>query len=239
LKLIGVDLAWGERNPDALAAITITGNSATWLPPFFTHGDLALLAAVDQIAGDAPAHLAVDGPIICPNPTGSRPVDKLTHKLFHRQHAGCHPANLALTPRPPRVGRLFADAGYALAWDPALPRLAYEVYPHPALVRFLHLDRILRYKRGPVASRRAEFTKLQTFVRDRSLTEGITLSPEVADLLARPWTKPTEDLTDAMVCALIAHHHWKHAGARTQILGDKETGFLVLPIENRESKIEN
>ncbi len=229
MTLIGIDLAWGEKNPDAIAPIRITGGKAAWLPPILTHGDAALLAAVEDLAGDTPAHLAIDGPIICPNPSGSRPVDKLTHKHFHRQHAGCHPANLTLTPRPPLVGRLLSKAGFALDWDPDLPRLAYEVYPHPALVRFLNLDRILRYKRGPVAHRRAEFSKLQSFVRDKSSAEKITLPPPVAELLHRPWTKPNEDLTDALVCALIAHHHWRHRGLLTQILGDKDTGFLLIP----------
>ncbi len=239
MHLIGIDLAWGEKNPDALATITVTNGNATWHPPTFAQGDAALLTTIAAITGNAPAHLAIDAPIICVNPTGSRPVDKLTHQHFRRQHAGCHPANLALTPRPPRIGALLAAAGYPLDWNPALPRLAYEVYPHPALVRFLDLPRILGYKRSPVANRRTEFKKLQTFVRQKSTEHQITTPPEVGELLERPWTKPTEDLTDAMVCALIAHHHWIHQGKKTEILGDRGTGFLLVPRVNEKLEVRN
>ena len=31
------------------------------------------------------------------------------------------------------------------------------------------------------------------------------------------------------VCALIAYHHWRHQGQQTQIIGDVQSGFLVLP----------
>jgi predicted RNase H-like nuclease len=39
-----------------------------------------------------------------------------------------------------------------------------EVYPHPAMIRWFGLERILKYKRGTVAERRREFRRYQSLL---------------------------------------------------------------------------
>ena len=51
----------------------------------------------------------------------------------------------------------------------------------------------------------------------------------LAEVLSAPWTKPAEDRLDALLCALVGYHHWKHDGARSEVLGDLATGFIVVP----------
>lgn len=232
MQIVGIDLAWGERNGDGLCLIRANPRRAVAAEVDYTQGDEALLAWLREHLDDGPVLVTVDAPIVCPNLTGTRPVDRLTHRRFHRQHAACHPANLTKCPRPPRIARLLAKAGFVVGWDlAAAPRLVAEVYPHPAMVRLFNLDRIIKYKKGPVVHRRREFRRYQRLLV-RCLADRfprLELGDPVAALLRAPWSKPVEDRLDALFCALIGYHHWRHRGRRSEVLGDLETGFILLP----------
>ena len=233
MLLVGVDLAWGERNRDGVCLIEAAGSSgpASVVESRWTLGDRSLVDWLEASATDAPCLVAVDAPLVCPNREGSRPVDRLTHRLFGRQHAGCHPSNARLCARPLRIARELRSRGFALGWDTAVPRLAMEVYPHPAMVRWFDLPRILKYKRGTVAERRQEFRRYQSLLRSTLEVRfpEVDPGPVGVGLLEAEPSKEAEDRLDAFFCALIALHHWRHQGGQSQILGDARTGFLVLP----------
>lgn len=231
--VVGVDLAWGERNRDGLCLLRTTGHSAEICLTALTAGDEALLGWLDQhVLRQSRALLAIDAPIVCPNATGARLVDRETHRLFGRFHAGCHPANSIKCPRPARVLARLGGQGYEAGWDmDRHVRLAAEVYPHPAMVRLFGLRRIIKYKRGSVAEKAAEFARLQRLLRSClgwQFSE-VVLAPEVSALLELPWSKPVEDRTDALFCALVGYHHLRHSGLETQVLGDLKSGFLLVP----------
>jgi len=178
--------------------------------------------------------VTVDAPIVCPNRTGTRPVDRLTHRMFHREHAACHPANLMRCPRPPRVARILQRNGFRVGWETlAGGRWVAEVYPHPAMVRMFGLPRIIKYKKGSVAERRKEFQRLQGLMRKlmKRRFPGLKLNQETRSLLRQKWSKPVEDRTDALFCALIGMWHWMHRGKRSEVIGDRKTGFILLPEE--------
>ena len=166
---------------------------------------------------------------------GARPVDARTHVRFGKFHAGCHPANATKCPRPPRVAAKFVERGFRLGWEglrqPPSPRLIAEVYPHPAMVRLFGLSERIRYKRGRVAERTREFRRLQRLLRLclREHFPKLQLDTVTEALLRARWTKNVEDQTDAFFCALIGYWHWVHAGARTEVLGDFATGFILIP----------
>ncbi len=254
--LAGVDLAWGEKNGDGVCLIAYrpadAGRpaSARILAHRHVRGDEALLATLREgpeqagfgVEARVRRFFAFDAPLVCLNATGRRPVDGLVSAAFREQHAGCYPVNLRLAPRPLRIAARLVTDGFALT--PALPtagmpRVAAEVFPHPALVRWLGLDRIIEYKRKasrPRAHSDAEFARLQ-----RSLAAlGTTHFPflerhaDTARLLAAPWSKPVEDQLDAWVCALIALWHIHHAGCRSEVFGDTETGFVLVPAEGAD-----
>jgi predicted RNase H-like nuclease len=98
-------------------------------------------------------------------------------------------------------------------------------------VRWFGLDRTIKYKRGPVAARRREFARLQRLLR-AWLTKhvpALARDPATVALLRRRWTKDIEDTTDALLCALVGWQ-WAVRGPRSlEILGDRRTGFIVLP----------
>jgi predicted RNase H-like nuclease len=99
------------------------------------------------------------------------------------------------------------------------------------MVRLFRLPRIIKYKKGPVAARRLEFRRLQRLIAALLATEFpfLALDADTPALLAAPWTKPVEDRTDALFCALIALWHVHYAGTRSEIIGDLATGFILLP----------
>lgn len=237
MLLIGIDLAWGDRKPDGVCVISASGRTARVEHLFYPQGDDQLLTTIRSVLGDSGnALLTIDAPIVCPNRTGTRPVDRLTHRMFHREHAACHPANSTKCPRPPRVLRKLRRLGATAGWDPA-PKgiVAAEVYPHPAMVRLFRIGRIVKYKKGTVAERKKEFRRLQRLLGE-SLERDfpyLERDPATRALLRRPWSKQIEDLTDALFCALIGLWHWKHRGRRSEVIGDVRTGFILLPAERR------
>ena len=239
--MVGLDVAWGERNGDGVCLLAATDRGARVLETAHIFGDAALLAwlAARLPPAPAPAMLLFDAPLLCPNATGSRPVDRLTHTLFGRFHAGAHPANAARCPRPLRLAALVgSELGFTVGWQhPRTARLAVETFPHPAMVRWLALSRIVKYKRGPVAARRGEFARLQSLLRAclRTRFPELAETPALRETLAATWTKPAEDRLDALVCALIGYHHWRHDGAQTEVIGDDQTGFILLPAADADS----
>lgn len=236
--VVGLDLAWGERNGDGVCLLKAEGTHAWVVESAHVFGDAALLAWLEaRVPRDAPALLCLDAPVVCPNVAGSRPVDRLAQRMFARFHAGPHPANQARCGRVLRVvellrARLGCEVGWELRGEGT--RLLIEVFPHPALVRMLGLPRIVRYKRKP--GRSAEFCRGE-FARLQNLLRGwlADACPELGDLsalaalLSAPLDKPAEDRLDALVCALVGYWHWRHAGRRSEVLGDPETGFILLP----------
>lgn len=230
----GIDLAWGSRNPDGICFFSchsLDAKEPDLLELGVSRGDETLFVCIDRhVSAHDRSLLCVDAPLVCPNPTGSRPVDRLTQSLFHRQHAGCHPTNRGLCLRPLAVMERLRETGFSAGWDWAMSgRLACEIYPHPAIVRWFGLSRIVKYKRGTVLERSREFQRLQILLKKRLREEAPILARDqrVRELLAAKWSKPVEDATDALIAAMIGLQHVRGGG--TEVLGDLDTGFILLP----------
>jgi len=236
--LIGVDLAWGEKKHDGVCFLEWNGRVGSVLGYGYPQGDHELMKLIrERGQGFRSVFVTVDAPIVCPNQTGTRPVDRLTHRLFHREHAACHPANSTKCPRPPRLARLMRKAGFQVGWVPQKGRKTVaEVYPHPAMVRMFGLSRIVKYKKGRVAERRREFRRLQDLLC-RCLKKKfpwLAIGVQTKSLLTQKWSKAVEDQTDALFCALIGLWHWRHQGRKSEVIGDLKTGFILLPEKNRK-----
>ncbi len=227
---VGIDLAWGEHNPDGICVFEQQQQKAQVKSIELTHGDDALLALLASIPTPAPMVVAVDAPLVCNNPTGSRPVDRLTHTVFGKWKCGCHPANTKLVQRPQRLLKKINALGLITAWSGS--RYVMEVYPHPAIVAWLHLDQRIPYKRGKVTERRREFARLQQLILKfwPRLFPALSCDEQSRHLLTQPWTKNIEDQTDALLCALMAYWHHLHQGRQSAVIGDLQSGFIVVPV---------
>ncbi|MEC9051732.1 MAG: DUF429 domain-containing protein, partial [Actinomycetota bacterium] len=144
MNFIGVDLAWGDRNPTGLAVLDRDGRL---VHVSAVRSDDEIVAALTPYAGDE-CLVAVDAPLVVVNPTGNRPAEALLNRDFATFDAGAHPSN---TGKPefrgqPRGARIAGRLGLDMNPRSGRRRRAIEVYPHPATVVLFRLGRTLKYK---------------------------------------------------------------------------------------------
>jgi predicted RNase H-like nuclease len=240
VRFVGVDLAWGGRNPSGLAVLSPEG---TVVAEGHAVGDreLAAFVAAHDRRG---AVLALDAPLVVTNPAGTRRAcEAELQRRYGRLGAGPLPSNLALLAGRVRAMELVAGSPRPYLTVPREPRRAtgwwaIEVFPHPAIVELGGLARALRYKKGPPAERRQGLRALGELLGGlAAATPPLRLDP--GGLLARELRrleqrrgralKAVEDLADAHVCAYVALWWWWHGRAWSLVAGDDADGAIVVP----------
>jgi len=234
---MGIDLAWGNRNPSGLAILRWQEDVLQEVTP------AQLLTTDEQICQAIAAQdnggtlvIAIDAPLVVPNFSGERPVEGEMRRRFARFHAACHPANRQLLGDPPRGERLCTllaqRLGVQVMPAPAQRqycRVAFEVYPHAAMVRLFDLPRVLQYKARPgrsLAYRREQMLRYIELLGHLPhpplrLPDWLYHVPETASGLKR-----FEDKVDALFCAWLAARAWMHGG---EVVGEGSTGTIWLP----------
>jgi predicted RNase H-like nuclease len=233
MRFLGIDFGWQGR-PSGVASLGWDGRVLTLraLDRLQTAGEV--LEWIAREAGRHGAMIAVDAPTIIVNPTGRRPAEAEAQRKFARFHAGCHPANLErpFAAHTVAFGRSLEAMGFAHACliEPRRAgRYQIEVHPHSAAVRLFALDRIVKYKKGTVAQRAAELERFRGLLlhflpRLRPAVAGLTLPAATAPL------KDAEDRFDALLAAYTGAHWWYWGTERNEVLGDGETGYIVVPL---------
>ncbi|HWJ65566.1 MAG TPA: DUF429 domain-containing protein [Nocardioides sp.] len=240
MHYVGIDLAWGERNPTGLAVLDADGR--------LVHVSAA--QTDDQVAAALSSYVegaclvAIDAPLIVRNPTGNRPAEAALNKDFARFDAGAHPSN---TSKPElgeqtRGARIVARLGLDMNPRSGRARRAIEVYPHPATVALFRLGRTLKYKNKPGRSLeqlRAALVGLLDHVEGLAsadpplVTKGedgawLALRTAVETAERKSELRVVEDQVDAVVCAYVAlfRDRWPD---RVTTYGDFDTGYIVTP----------
>ncbi|MBN3926009.1 DUF429 domain-containing protein [Nostoc sp. NMS4] len=241
MKFIGIDLGWRSQ-PSGLCCLEWIDGQLQLLDLDRKDAIADILAWIDRsVKPDEPAIIAVDAPTLIPNATGSRLPDKLSHKYFGKYHAGCYPANqnLPFAERTINFGLELESRGFAHAptIEPQkLSRYQIEVFPHPAIVNLFNLERILKYKKGRLNERRLELTKLQNYLLDILPSLSPPLPPlrlcgsfpsEIPTTGAT--LKAVEDKLDSLICAYVAAYWWYWGEKRNLVLGDRTTGYIIIP----------
>jgi len=231
MHFVGVDLAWGDRQPTGLAVLD---EDAHLLHVSTVRTDEEIRTALTPYV-EGPCLVAIDAPLIVTNPTGSRPAEQALSKDFRRFEAGTHPSNtgkpeFANGTRGARICKMFG-----LDMDPrsGRKRRAIEVYPHPATVVLFGLGKTLKYKdkRGrDLDGLRSELLLLMDYV-ERLVTTDRTwreLRARVETATRKVDLRQVEDQVDAVVCAYVAlfAERWPE---RTTTYGDFEQGYIVTP----------
>ncbi|AGY57245.1 DUF429 domain-containing protein [Gloeobacter kilaueensis] len=241
---LGIDFGW-QSQPSGLAALHFTGDKTLQLAcPLECRSEPSdILGWVEAVVGEADAIVAVDAPTLIPNATGMRVPDREAHRLFGKYHAGCYPANLGrpYAQRTLDLGLQLEAHGFVHAdrLTPRQPgRYQIEVFPHPAIVELFGLDRIIKYKKGPLADRIRELGRY----RELMLTVLPHLAPPVVNLELPPVPasgtalKALEDRLDGLLCAYVAAHWWYWGLERNRVLGSRSDGYIVVPqLHNLES----
>lgn len=241
MRFIGIDFGWRSQ-PSGLCCLEWQDKALQLVDLDRKEAIADIFTWVDtKVEPHAPAIVAVDAPTIIPNATGTRLPDKLTHKYFGKYHAGCYPANqsLAFAQRTINFGLELEARGFVHApqIEPQkLGRYQIEVFPHPAIVHLFNLNCILKYKKGRLSDRRLELIKLHQHI----LTTLPTLFPSLCSLCLCgsfpqeiPSTtaalKALEDKLDSLICAYVAAYWWYWGTERNLVLGDRTTGYIVVP----------
>ncbi|CCH64760.1 hypothetical protein RINTHM_2840 [Richelia intracellularis HM01] len=249
MKFLGVDFGW-KSQPSGLCSLALVHKKLQIID--IDHQELIedILAWIDEwIPPGKSGIIAVDAPTLIPNVTGSRLPDRLTHKYFGRYHAGCYPANrnLPFAERTIKFGLELEARGFAHAptiKPRKLGRYQIEVFPHTAIIHFFNLQRILKYKKGPIKERLQELLKLYNYItgilpslepalniQSSSIVKKLGLfsidfffsSPTSTEL------KIVEDKLDSLICAYVAAYWWYWGKDRNLILGDASTGYIISP----------
>jgi predicted RNase H-like nuclease len=240
VRFVGVDLAWGGRNPSGLAALDPEGRVAAegWAT---TDGEVAAFLAAHDRDG---AVVALDAPLVVANPAGTRRAcEAELQRRYGGVGAGPYPSNLGLLGGRVRAMDLVRGSSQPYLTVPRDRRRgtgwwAVEVFPHPAIVELGGLGRALRYKKGPPEARRAGLRTLALVLAGLAaadpplrLDAGGLLARELAALDGRRGRalKAVEDLADAHVCAYVALWWWWHGTAASLVAGDDATGAIVVP----------
>ncbi|REJ74803.1 MAG: DUF429 domain-containing protein [Acidobacteria bacterium] len=243
--VLGLDLAWSARNPSGVSLIAPSdappGGMVT-LRSARAEGDDEIVALVREALADAflRAHerqllVAVDAPLIAPNPAGtSRPADREVTRLYGRFDAGVYPANRERCARPLAIAARLRELGFSL--DPrdvtaGHPRVALEVYPHAAAVGLFDLPRIVKYKKGRVHERRRGLAAWRELLVERLPRLPLPVLPPVfedpAPLRGRG-LKDLEDRLDAQLCAATAAQYWLRPHDFV-VVGDTTAGYILVP----------
>ena len=225
MHYLGIDLAWGERNPTGVAVLD-GGRRLLHVAAVRTDAEIATALAPYVIGG---CLAGLDAPLVVTNPVGMRPAERALSADFRRFHAGTHPAN---TSKPEFAhGTRGARVCARLGLEPHVGAL--EVYPHAASVVLFGLDRILRYKAKPgrdLALLRAELLRLVDLVAG-VVEGGPGLARLRADVVAaerKSQLRVVEDQVDAVLCAYVAWYAGHHPDRMTTY-GDPVTGLGVAP----------
>jgi predicted RNase H-like nuclease/ppGpp synthetase/RelA/SpoT-type nucleotidyltranferase len=240
---IGVDLAWGTKQPTGLAVVDDAGRL---VHVSAVRTDAEILAALEPYV-EGECLVAIDAPLIVTNPTGNRPAEAALNKDFAKYDAGAHPAN---TGKPefadlPRGAVLSQALGLDMNPRSGRRRRAIEVYPHPATVALFRLGRTLKYKNKPGRDLESLRLALLTLV---GLVEGLAaadpalvldgpgtdegawarLRAQVETATRKSELRVVEDQVDAVVCAYVALFAARRP-ADVTTYGDFDTGYIVTP----------
>lgn len=245
---VGVDLAWSPRRTSGVAVFSgdETGSILKgWRTDLLTVRDVTEF--VESLTGGRPALLAIDAPLVVPNPTGMRECDKVITSLFRTYKAGVIPVNRSNLGRyngfeGERLVVELAERGYRHA-VPLPPKESFrgffETYPHPASVVLFGLSERLPYKargtRRSRAVRSAAYLAYQRYLRGlRDASPPLVVDDELlrreVDGLPESQLKSYEDLLDSILCAYVSQYYWTWGTSKCSVLGSVRDGYMVLPV---------
>lgn len=233
-RFLGIDFGW-EGKPSGLACLDWDGRSLHQKDLRIGKDSKEVLAWVDDYLTEDMV-IGVDAPLVIPNASGMRDVDKLAHSLFGKYHAGCYPASRERAYWKRTTGLSSELSARGFDHGPAIiakqtGRFQIEVHPHAATVQLNALDRIVKYKRGTLAHRRVGLERLRSLMLDRFPRLIPRFDPESLPSIPEhgPELKAVEDQLDALTCAYVAAHWWFWGLERNQVLGDAQRGYIVVP----------
>lgn len=207
---IGLDLAWGEKNFSGFSVLEKSKNRLKIL-------DVKLLYAIDDIVKEIlkyqkyKVYLGVDAPLVIPNETGNREIEKKFNKDFAKYKISMLPTNRKILSKYSsniRSEELFLKLSkLGFKRDYMADKVIFEVYPHSTISMCFNNHKILPYKRKK--GRDTEFIKeqlsiYQNYLKTVLFTHEI-LKFDISTCRAKE-LKDYEDKLDSLTCAYSMYY---------------------------------
>ena len=234
MVLAGIDLAWGEKNPSAIAQGCLS------------NGVLRVIAIDKLVVGiDAVFEklrpdlrgIAIDAPLIIENQKGQRACEKETGVAYGSKGASCHTSNASLFPNAQSVRfskRLRKNEFYHLDGS----KWQIECYPHPAIIEIFGLQQRLKYKKGSAGEKKEGQKELASYIRKlkTSVRLKFVVQDSFSEVLAEEYIaglkgrdlKANEDALDSLICLYIAGLYAADP-YKGRTFGDKNNGYIWIP----------
>ncbi len=232
---IGIDLAWGEKNLSGFCAIELppskTKQKLKIIESKLLHSIEELLQAIDKYA-EHQVFVGVDAPLVIPNETGNREVEKKFNKDFARYKISMLPANRKIlkkyspTMRSEMLYNSLKSRGYERNYN--ANKVVFEVYTHSTIAMLWNNHKILPYKRKK--GRNTQFIKEQLEIYKNYLKKTLAshkVFKEDISAYKGQKLKDYEDKLDALTCAYSMYHCYYNEAKFYQVDG---VDTLVTPI---------
>ncbi len=204
-----------------------------------THEDM--LRWITRQRGRQGAVLAVNAPMIVENTGGSRPCDRLLQEHFQRFRVDEYTNNIVSSSHPRTIGKGLVRMGFDL--DPtAESDCLVETHTQAAQVMLFGVDRPVRLKAGPIGARKEAVARLRDLIGSALMNAEPRLlaGPELERLMTAhlPDLNGTrlgevEERLEALLCAYVAAWLGIHGLEASAVLGDMNTGYILLPNPQR------
>jgi len=202
---IGIDLAWGEKNPSGFCVLELRATKLyiISLELFYTLEDIVEKIKEYQ---KFKVSIGVDAPLLIPNEEGNREIEKAFNKDFSPYKIAMLPVNRKIMQtyshkiRSEVLFEYLSTLGYVR--DKEAKKRVFEVYPHATIAVAFNNYKILPYKRKK--GRDNAFIKKQLKIYQMYLQKVCmphsTLMQDLEILRGRS-LKEYEDLLDAITAA--------------------------------------
>jgi len=207
---IGIDLAWGENNSSGFCVLTPVDGKLKIL-------NIKLLQNIESIVTEIvkyknrKIYIGIDAPLLIPNETGNRDVEKNFNKDFAKNKIAMFPVSRKLLRKEKQLFRgevlyqKLQDLGFMASFDN--DKVVFEVYPHSTIAVCFNQNNILEYKRKK--GRSIEYIKQQLEVYKKYLLSVIKdhdlLQNKISDLRTKQ-LKDYEDCLDAITSAFTLYY---------------------------------
>ena len=218
--VLGIDAAWTNRSASGVALVENTDGKWRCVKSASSYQDFNgcnshqdLLTCGSELTKRNIQVIAVDMPLAKTPITGRRIADQAVSLAFGHAYCSTH------SPNPDRPGRIGVDLhtccernGFGLATDEVITPALIEVYPHPAILTYLHLAKRLPYKVQKARKYWPDLTpdhRRLNILSSFSLLYGYLtkrLGPldfALPDTATSSELKKMEDRLDAITCAVV------------------------------------
>lgn len=213
---IGIDLAWGEKNLSGYCALELSTSDKTSKHKLKIL-DVKLIKSIDEIIQEIDkykehqVYVGVDAPLVIPNETGNRDIEKNFNKDFSKYKIPMLPANRKILAkyspniRSEELYKKLVLKGFER--DYASDKVVFEVYTHSTIAMLWNNHKILPYKKKK--GRDTAFIKEQLCIYTKYLKKAIAshaIFKEDILFLKGQKVKDYEDKLDALTCAYSIYH---------------------------------